>query len=443
MSSSDYDYNSDEDNWSDQEDEVDEAQVLIENTFYEAEDDSKKNPKRALEGFLRVLDLESSKPIEDQQFRFKSLKNVIILECQFEEYEKMCSHLGSIISMIDNVARNDATEAINQILDTSSKITDSHYSMKVLTMTIDKLKESKNFRLLFNTNSRLAKYYLDKGELEKAETSIKELISYCLLPDGSEDPNKKSSLIEAYSLEMSLCAVNKNSRRMKVLYKKAEALKADVSDPRIIGVIKESGSAMYMGEKQWDKALSEQFLAFKYYQEIGNPRAKIVLKHLAMTSILANSNINPFHSQEAKVYKDDPEIIAMMQLRLAYESNNMNEVQRIITDKKVNIADDPFINEYMEDFLRGIRLNVLVNKLKPYRNVSLKFLASELKITVKDVVSLVVQLVMEDKINAKIDQVEEFVELERKEDKNKYESLKKWADNLRSRNSVFIDKLRV
>ena len=151
--------------------------------------------------------------------------------------------------MMDLVARNDATEAINQILDASSKITDSTYSMRVLTMTIDKLKESKNFRLLFNTNSRLAKYFLDKNEIDKATKTIEELISYCLLPDGSEDASKSSSLIEAYALEMQLCTLTKNSRRMKVLYKKTEALNADVSDPRIIGIIKECGSKMYMSEK--------------------------------------------------------------------------------------------------------------------------------------------------------------------------------------------------
>lgn len=441
MSSSDYDYDSNQDSWSDQ-DDVDEAQVLIENTFYEAEDDQKKNPRRALEGFLRVLELESAKPIDEQQYRFKALKNVIILECGFEEYERMCQHLGSIIAMMDNVARNDATEAINQILDTSSKINDTNYSMRVLTMMIDKLKESKNFRLLFNTNARLAKYYLDKNELEKAANTIKELISYCLLPDGSEDSSKSSSLIEAYALEMQLCSITKNARRMKLLYKKTEALNADVSDPRIIGVIKECGSKMYMSEKCWAKALSEQFEAFKCYQEVGNPRAKSVLKHLAMTSILANSKINPFHSQEAKVYKDDPEIIAMMNLRLAYESSNMQEVQRIITDKTARLADDPFIHEYMDDLLRGVRLNVLCTKIKPYKSIGLKYLASELQISVKDVISLVVQLIMEDKIAAKIDEVEEYIEVEQKHDKTRYESIKKWSDSVWGINSGLLEKIR-
>ena len=142
MSSSDYDYNDDKDSWTDNE-EVDEVEVLIENTFYEAEDIQKKNPREALEGFLRVLDLQSSKPLDEQQWRFKSLKNVIVLECSFGEYEKMCGHLSSIIAMMDSVARNDATEAINNILDASSKIQDPYYSMRVLTMTIEKLKESK------------------------------------------------------------------------------------------------------------------------------------------------------------------------------------------------------------------------------------------------------------------------------------------------------------
>ena len=141
------------------------------------------------------------------------------------------------------------------------------------------------------------------------------------MPDGTDDLKKGQSLLEAYALQIQLCCLTKNSK-LQEIYHKTENLSADIADPRIMGIIKESGSKMYMGEKQWDKALTEFFEAFKCYQEVGNQRAKTILKYVVLASILSNSNINPFHSQEANIYKDDTEVLAMMPLCLRSQGHH-------------------------------------------------------------------------------------------------------------------------
>lgn len=42
------------------------------------------------------------------------------------------------------------------------------------------------------------------------------------------------------------------------------------------------------------------------------------------------SGINPFDSQEAKPYKNDPEILAMTNLVMAYQNNDINEFEAIL-----------------------------------------------------------------------------------------------------------------
>ena len=116
-----------------------------------------------------------------------------------------------------------------------------------------------------------------------------------------------------------------------------------INDPRVMGIIKESGGKMFLSEKNWEKALEELFEAFKSYQESGNPRAKPVLKYVVLVSILADSDINYCDTREAKVYKDDPEIVAIMNLRTAYEQNDIAQIQNILQDKKSNILTDPLI----------------------------------------------------------------------------------------------------
>lgn len=60
------------------------------------------------------------------------------------------------------------------------------------------------------------------------------------------------------------------------------------------------------------------------------------------------SEINPFDSQEAKPYKNDPEILAMTNLVGAYQRNAIHEFEKILRDNKKTIMDDPFIRAYVE-----------------------------------------------------------------------------------------------
>lgn len=137
---------------------------------------------------------------------------------------------------------------------------------------------------------------------------------------------------------------------------------------------------MFTGEKR-DKALEKLFDSFKNYQETGDSRARTLLKYV----ILSGSQINYSDTREAKVYKDDHQIIAINSLRTAFEQNDMLRIQEILADKDSQILDDPFITQYLDDLLRRIRLNVLIAKVKPYKSVSIEFLAKQLNVSFSEI----------------------------------------------------------
>lgn len=60
--------------------------------------------------------------------------------------------------------------------------------------------------------------------------------------------------------------------------------------------------------------------------------------------MLLKSGINPFDSQEAKPYKNNPEILAMTNLVSVYQNNDITEFEKILKTNHSNIMDDPFIN---------------------------------------------------------------------------------------------------
>lgn len=61
-----------------------------------------------------------------------------------------------------------------------------------------------------------------------------------------------------------------------------------------MGIIKETNGQMLMYDKNFEEAASVLMEAFKDYQEVGNYKAKIVLKYVVLASILSMSTINPF-----------------------------------------------------------------------------------------------------------------------------------------------------
>lgn len=155
------------------------------------------------------------------------------------------------------------------------------------------------------------------------------------------------------------------------------------------------------------------------------------------TRRLMKSGINPFDSQEAKPYKNDPEILAMTNLVVSYQNNDINQFELILKQNRNNIMDDPFIREHIEDLLRNIRtqvynfyasvtilamsltvchichishtgvfmFQVLIKLIKPYTRIYIPFISKELNIDVSEVESLLVSCILDSTIRGRIDQV--------------------------------------
>merc|ERR1711979_177031 len=153
--------------------------------------------------------------------------------------------------------------------------------------------------------------------------------------------------------------------------------------------------------------------------------------------------INPFDSREAKVYQDDPEISAMANLRVAYENNDVQTIDQLLTNPSYRILSDTFIRTYLQDLLRNIRLQVLQNIIKPYRCVSLQFLAKEINVPSEEVISLLVQLILDEKIAARIDGTEGFLHVNSgaTDQSKKFKDIQKWVDSFERIHGGLLGKL--
>ncbi|KAG9095448.1 hypothetical protein FRC07_011098 [Ceratobasidium sp. 392] len=234
----------------------------------------------------------------------------------------------------------------------------------------------------------------------------------------------------------------KNWKKLKEIYNRASDVRSAIPHPRIMGVIKECGGKMWMGEKQWARASTDFFESFRNYDESGAPQRIQVLKYLVLANLLMGSGINPFDSQEAKPYKSDSQITAMTDLVGAYQRREVHEAERILRDHRDTIMDDPFIASYIGDLLRSLRTSYLIDLIKPYTRLELSFLAKQLNVEKSEVEELLIGLILEGKVEGKIGQVTQRLEITKQQPlaRRRYAALDKWTGALESLNGAIAGK---
>lgn len=200
---------------------------------------------------------------------------------------------------------------------------------------------------------------------------------------------------------------------------------------------------MYMMQREWDKARSDFFSGFKSYDEAGEPRRLQCLKYLVLANMLSESQVNVFDSQEAKPYENDTEVGAMTKLTDAFLHDEIKTFEQVLTRNQDAIMDDPFIKHYIDSLLRTIRSKVLLKIVKPYRRMDTQYIARELNgIPLAEVESLLSALVLDKKIEARIDQVRHtLVLVNRKAEEKVPTSIQKWCDALDKFHAVTVDRL--
>ncbi|KAJ6264129.1 hypothetical protein Dda_0271 [Drechslerella dactyloides] len=422
----DYDFQYEDD------DAEESADVDIENKYYNAKQIKQNEPRDAIEEFLGIVELEEEKG----DWGFKGLKQVIKLEFKLKEYDKAIEHYKQLLTYIKSaVTRNYSEKSINNMLDyisLSNDPADMACMEKFYALTLDSFQGSSNERLWLKTNIKLARLWLDRKEYQRLARSIKDLHKACQRPDGTDDPSKGTYLLEVYALEIQMLSEQKNNKRLKGLYNKSLAVKSAVPHPKIMGVIRECGGKMHMSEENWKEAQSDFFEAFRNYDEAGSMQRYQVLKYLVLTSMLVNSEINPFDSQETKPYKSNPRIVGMTDLVDAYQRQDIKTYELILQKHKDQILDDPFIREHIDEVTRNIRTEALIKLIKPFTRFTLAFIAKELQIPVDEAKDILGFLILDKKVHGQINANEGTVEISSHTDVERMEAMQEWSASLNS-----------
>eukprot|EP00761_Pharyngomonas_kirbyi_P012924 gb/GECH01012951.1/.p1 GENE.gb/GECH01012951.1/~~gb/GECH01012951.1/.p1 ORF type:complete len:480 (+),score=142.08 gb/GECH01012951.1/:1-1440(+) len=423
------------------EESSDDEEVEIENEYYNAKAYAKDNPSKAIDGFKSVLKMEN----EPGQWGFKALKQMIKLLLNLERYDEMKKRYEQLLEHTKSrsIVRNDTEKAINKFLNLTRSAGRDDLVEHIYDTTLNYLKENKNERLWFSTKMNQGQLAFEQRNFSKLNNILAELKASCQAEDGATDSNKGGQLLEIYALEIQMYTEQKDNKKLRQLYDLSMDLKQNaLLNPRTTGIIRECGGKMNMREKNWDKAATDFFEAFKSYDEAGVERRIDCLKYLVLANMLSNSDINPFDANEAKPYKSHNDIVAMTDLISAFQKRDIKSFEKILKDNKKSILEDNFISNYIQDLLKTIRTEFLRHFLRPYRTIRLSYLAKELNINVSEVENLCVDLILDKKIHGRIDQIQQLLVLtDKTSGTGRFHAINRWAKNLENTQRAVLTKV--
>ncbi|KAI3530343.1 COP9 signalosome complex subunit 2 [Colletotrichum filicis] len=412
-----YDFEYEED------DDEDSGDVGIENKYYNAKQLKLTDPEDAIAEFLGIPPLEEEKG----EWGFKGLKQAIKLEFKLGQYEKATEHYAELLTYVKSaVTRNYSEKSINNMLDYIEKGSDSPKAVacveKFYSLTLESFQSTNNERLWLKTNIKLAKLLLDRKDYNTVTKKLRDLHKACQKEDGSDDPSKGTYSMEIYALEIQMHAETKNNKQLKRLYQRALKVRSAVPHPKIMGIIRECGGKMHMSEENWAEAQTDFFESFRNYDEAGSLQRIQVLKYLLLTTMLVKSTINPFDSQETKPYKQDPRITAMTDLVDAYQRDDVHAYENVL-QKNQDILADPFIAENIDEVTRNMRTKGVLKLIAPYTRMKLSWIAKQLKISEPEVQDILGFLIVDGKIQGKIDQQAGTLEIQSDADSDRTKAL--------------------
>ncbi|KAI5998020.1 hypothetical protein EDD15DRAFT_2243085 [Pisolithus albus] len=460
--SDDEDYGFD---YSDNDEADDSGSADVENMYYTAKSKKEDDPEQALREFKAIVDQETEKG----DWGFKALKQSTKL--LFLQLHRPADALRTYMQLLtytkSAVTRNYSEKTINGILDYVGGGKSGPVEVDVLERfyqaTNEALKEAKNERLSVKTNLKLAKLWLDRKEYGRLSKLIQELHATTKAAMDNEDQSQRGTqLLEIYALEIQMHNEMRNFKKLKEIYNAANSVRSAIPHPRIMGVIKECGGKMWMGERRWNRASEDFFESFRNYDEAGSQQRIQVLKYLVLANMLTGSEVNPFDSQETKPYKNDPQIKAMTDLVDAYQRREVHSAEKILDgvgytfervwypgiltfylDNRSTIMDDAFIYSYIGELLKSLRTQYLIDLIKPYTRLDLSFLAKQLNVEVADVEELLIGLILEGEVEGRIDQVGMRLELDRTQalEKKRYAALQSWTETLEGVHAAAVAKV--
>jgi len=156
----------------------------------------------------------------------------------------------------------------------------------------------------------------------------------------------------------------------------------------------------------------------------------ICLRYVVLAALLENSGINPFESPETKSLVNHDEVVPMVVLWNAFESQNVSEFNEAL---KNAFENDAFGRSFVSCLILSFQRLKIAEIVKAYSKVRVSYIAKQLQISDVECRNILVEYILDGHLNGSLDQVNNILTLT-EQDANetdvKYNSMAQWSSHI-------------
>ena len=239
----------------------------------------------------------------------------------------------------------------------------------------------------------------------------------------------KSQLIEVHLIESRTFRGLGDFSRAKAALTSARTNAAAVyTTPLLQGQLDLESGILFNDDGDYRTASSYFAEAFDAFSNAGDPRAIDALKYRLLCRILDNkanecqaieaaAAISLQNSKVGGIQKNT-EIETMMKIAHASQQENLHQLVEIINECKSDIESDPVISSNVKNLIDTLEEHHLLRIVKPYSAVQLTRIAELIQLDVEQVEAKLVQMILDQKLKASINQADGILNIFEDEEAN-------------------------
>ncbi|ODV91101.1 hypothetical protein CANCADRAFT_2819 [Tortispora caseinolytica NRRL Y-17796] len=384
----DMNYEYDEDAFYDEDDE-DDDQSRIANSYYEAKQARQTDSNEAIDKFKSV------ESMDNVEFKFKATKQLMKLQFKLDLERDLLDTLKSLLLLSKNTTlqRQYVEKSVLNALAYISSSSNLDFVRRAHSQTMDAVDPGS--RLWLQTGLRLAALFNEShnyAEMEPLLNAIRTHVSGSGL--GAFE-------IDFYALSIQYFLSRHNYSEANTAYVKAKAIQSAIPHPKSMAIIHECGAKMFMHEHSWTNARTAFFAAFQNYDNIGSSRRVNMLGCFILASLLSDDaeSIGTFDSSEARPYRNEPELLPLIQIATAYAERNMSELNAVLSQNADTLKDVSLMTSSIVKKLASV---IILEKLETERTCDIDVLAQHTMLPVQQILLLAEDLIVSETVSALI-----------------------------------------
>lgn len=366
-----------------------------------------------LEDFIDLLTNESNSQEDIAPLFEKTLVALLSIYVSLgnqNKFQNLLDHLRSYFSIIPKAR---TAKLVRLIIQSLRKVPESlNLQVELCTQWIEWSKKEERTQLRQRLETEFAEILLEQRRYNEAIEILQRLTNELRKVDH------KSQLIEVHLIESRTFRGLGDFSRAKASLTAARTNAAAVyTAPLLQGQLDIESGILFNDDGDYRTASSYFAEAFDAFANAGDPRAIDALKYRLLCRILdgraqecpaieASAALQLQSIQKAGFPVSNSQINTMMEIARASEAKSLHQLVKIIQEKSSDLEADPVVNSNVKNLIDSLEEQHLLRIVKPYSAVEITRIAEMIKLPSDRVESRLVQMILDQKLKASINQAD-------------------------------------